>query len=145
MTMPAYDEQNIFAKILRGEIPSHKVYEDEHAIAIMDVMPQSEGHTLVIPKAPSRNIVDISAHDLQNLAIVVQRVARAVKKAFEAPGLTIVNYCEPAGGQTVFHTHVHVIPRYEGVPLRPHSGKMADQEHLAEQAFKIRAALGGAA
>jgi histidine triad (HIT) family protein len=145
MNTPAYDEQNVFAKILRGEIPSHKVYEDEHAIAIMDVMPQSDGHTLVIPKAPSRNILDAGAHDLQNLVIAVQRVARAVKKAFEAPGLTIVNYCEPAGGQTVFHTHVHVIPRYQGVPLGPHSGAMADQTRLAEQAFKIRAALGGSA
>ncbi len=145
MNTPAYDDQNIFARILRDEIPAHKVYEDEHAIAILDVMPQSDGHTLVIPRAPSRNILDIGAHDLQNLTIAVQRVARAVKKAFEAPGLTVTNYCEPAGGQTVFHTHVHVIPRYEGVSLRPHGGGMADPNLLAEQAFKIRAALGGAA
>lgn len=145
MSAPGYDERNIFAKILKGDIPSHKVYEDEHAIAIMDVMPQSHGHALVIPKAPSRNILDIGAHDLQNLALAVQQVARAVKKAFDAPGLTIINYCEPAGGQTVFYTHVHVIPRYEGVPLRPHTGEMADPDLLAEQAFKIRAVLGGSA
>jgi histidine triad (HIT) family protein len=143
MNVPAYDDQNVFAKILRGDIPSHRVYEDEHAVAIMDVMPQGDGHTLVIPKAPSRNLLDIGAHDLQTLYLAVQRVARAVKKAFDAPAVTIVNYCEPAAGQTVFHTHVHVIPRFEGVPLKPHTGKMADQDLLAEHAVKIRAALGG--
>jgi histidine triad (HIT) family protein len=143
MNAPAYDDQNVFAKILRGEIPSHKVYEDEHAIAIMDVMPQGVGHTLVIPKAASRNLLDIGAHDLQNLYLAVQHVARAVKKAFDAPGVMIINYCEPAAGQTVFHTHVHVIPRFEGVPLKPHTGQMADQALLAEHAVKVRAALGG--
>ena len=141
----AYDDQNVFAKILRGELPSQKVYEDDQVIAIMDVMPQGEGHTLVIPKAPSRNILDIGAHDLQHLIIAVQRIARAVVKAFDADGATIIQYNEPAGGQTVFHTHVHVIPRFEGIPLGRHSGQMADQEALADQAFRVRAALGGLA
>jgi histidine triad (HIT) family protein len=115
MSDPAYDDANIFARILRDEIPAHKIYEDEHAIAFMDVMPQGKGHTLVVPKAPSRNILDIGAHDLQALILTVQRVARAVVKAFDAQGVTILNFGEPAGGQTVFHTHVHVIPRFEGV------------------------------
>ena len=145
MSSPAYDDSNVFARILRGELPSHKVYEDEHAIAIMDVMPQGKGHTLVIPKAPSRSMLDIGAHDLQNLMAAVQRVARAVVRAFDAQGVTILNYCEPAGGQTVFHTHIHVIPRFDGVPLRAHTGAMADSDQLADQAFKIKAALGGAA
>lgn len=145
MSGPAYDDQNIFARIVRGEIPAYKVYEDEHTIAIMDMMPQGEGHTLVIPKAASRNILDIGAHDLQALMATVQRVARALAKAFDAPGVTILNYAESAGGQSVFHTHVHVIPRFEGVPLKSHSGKMADGDLLSEQAFKIKAALGGSA
>jgi histidine triad (HIT) family protein len=145
MSEPAYDDANIFARILRDEIPAHRVYEDEHAVAFMDVMPQGKGHTLVVPKAPSRNILDIGAHDLQSLVITVQRVARAVVKAFDAQGVTILNFAEPAGGQTVFHTHVHVIPRFDGVPLKPHSGGMADPEMLSEQAFAIRAVLGGAA
>ncbi len=145
MSAPAYDESNVFAKILRGEIPSHQVYEDEHTIAFMDVMPQGEGHTLVMPKAASRNILDMGAHELQAVALAVQRVARAVMKAFDAQGVTIMNFAEPAGGQTVFHTHFHVIPRFDGVSLRSHGGGMADSERLAEQAFKIKAVLGGQA
>ncbi|MBA3516607.1 MAG: HIT family protein [Rhizobiales bacterium] len=145
MSGPAYDDQNIFAKIIRGEVPAHKVYEDEHTIAIMDVMPQGEGHTLVIPKSSSRNILDIGPHELQAVMVTVQRIARAVMKAFDAQGVTIFNYAEPAGGQTVLHTHVHVIPRFEGAPLRSHFGKMADGELLSDQAFKIKAALGGSA
>lgn len=145
MSAAAYDDQNVFAKILRGEIPSQKVYDDEHAVAIMDVMPQGDGHVLVMPKAPSRNILDISAHDLQHLMLAVQHVAKAVKKAFDADGVTIMQFTEPAGGQTVFHTHVHVIPRFAGKPLTSHTGKMADPELLAEHAYRIRAVLGGAA
>jgi histidine triad (HIT) family protein len=145
MNRPAYDDQNVFARILRGEIPSQKVYEDDHAIAIMDVMPQSEGHTLVIPKAPSRNILDIGAHDLQNAVIAVQRLARAVMKAFDCEGVLVMQFNEPAAGQTVFHTHFHVIPRYKGVALKPHTGQMADPERLADHAQKIRGALGGLA
>jgi histidine triad (HIT) family protein len=143
MKAPAYDDSNVFAKILRGELPSHKVYEDEHCIAVMDVMPQGKGHTLVIPKAASRNILDISAHDLQNLMLAVQQLARAVVKAFDAQGVNVIMYGEPAAGQTVFHTHVHVIPRFHGVPLKPHTGKMADQDELADDAFRVRAVLGG--
>jgi histidine triad (HIT) family protein len=141
MSGTAYDPNNVFARILRGELPSHKVYENEHAIAIMDVMPQGEGHTLVLPKAQSRNILDIAPDDLKNVILVVQRLARAVKEAFAAPGVTVIQYNESASGQTVFHTHFHVIPRFEGVALKRHSGKMADQDMLMAQAEKVRAAL----
>ena len=141
----AYDDANVFAKILRGELPSHRVYEDDGAIAIMDIMPRGDGHVLVLPKAPSRNILDIDARDLTHLIIAVQKIARAVTKAFDADGVTIQQFNEPAGGQVVFHTHVHVIPRFEGVPLKPHSGQMADQAKLEEQAFRLRAVLGGGA
>ena len=143
MSGMAYDDSNIFARILRGELPSHRVYEDEHTVAFMDVMPQAEGHVLVLPKTPSRNILDIGAHELQSLMISVQHVARAVVKAFDAEGVTIMQFAEPAGGQTVFHTHVHVIPRFAGEPLKAHTGKMADNELLADQAFQIRAVLDG--
>jgi histidine triad (HIT) family protein len=141
MSVPSYDEQNVFAKILRGELPATKVYEDEDALAIMDVMPQGKGHTLVIPKTASRNIFDIHAEDLQKLILFVQRMAVAVQKAFDAPGVLVMQFNEPASGQTVFHTHFHVIPRFEGVPLKPHSGQMADREELAKHAAAIRAAL----
>ena len=109
----SYDTNNIFAKILRGEIPSHRVYEDDHAIAFMDVMPQANGHTLVIPKAPSRNILDADPQTLSRLMPVVQKVAVAVKAAFEADGVTVVQFNEPAAGQSVYHLHFHVIPRSE--------------------------------
>ena len=143
--MSDYDDQNIFARILREEIPSHRVYDDDHAFAIMDVMPQGEGHVLVIPKAPSRNILDIGAHDLQNVILAVQQVARAVVKAFDAQGVTVMSFAEAAGGQSVFHTHFHVIPRFEGVGLNRHGGGKVDNEKLAEHAFRIKAALGGQA
>lgn len=142
-TTATYDPQNIFAKILSGDLPSYKVYEDDHAIAILDVMPQGDGHTLVIPKGPSRNILDIAAHDLQNLVLAVQLVARALVKAFQADGVTVMTFAEPAGGQSVFHTHFHVIPRFEGAPLKRHGGGKADSAALEEQAFRIKAALGG--
>lgn len=137
----AYDPNNIFAKILRGEIPAHKVYEDDDTLAFMDVMPQGDGHTLVIPKSPSRGLLDADPAVLQRLVTVAQRVARAVKTAFAADGLTVFQYNEPAGGQTVFHLHVHIVPRFEGVPLKRHEGGMADQAVLAEHAQRIRAAL----
>jgi histidine triad (HIT) family protein len=139
--MATYDTQNVFAKILRGELPAHKVHEDAHSLAFMDIMPRGTGHVLVIPKAPSRNILDIEADDLRHLAMQVQKVARAVKKAFDADGVTIQHFSEPAGGQIVFHTHVHVIPRFDGVALRPHTGEMADSKLLAEEAEKIRGVL----
>jgi histidine triad (HIT) family protein len=142
MSGPAYDDKNVFARILRGELPCEKVYEDEHTVAIMDVMPQATGHVLVIPKPPSRNLLDMAAHDIAPMMATVQRLARAVQKAFDAPGVLVMQFNEPAAGQTVFHTHVHVIPRFEGTALRPHSGKMVDPGVLREGADRIRAALG---
>lgn len=140
----AYDPNNIFARILRGEIPCHKVYEDEQTLAFMDVMPQGDGHTLVIPKTPARNILDAQPVQLEAVIATVQRIARAVKAAFEADGVFVMQFNEPGAGQTVFHLHFHVIPRFEGVPLKPHTGGMADGELLKAHAEKIRAALGGA-
>ena len=140
--MGNYDDQNIFAKILRGEIPCHKVYEDEVALAFMDVMPQGDGHTLVIPKrAKVRNVLEMDADELAALIPRVQKVAKAVKQAFNADGVMLIQYNEPAAGQTVFHPHFHVIPRFEGVPLKPHAGKMADQDLLKAHAAKVAAAL----
>ena len=141
MPATAYDDSNIFAKILRGEIPSIRVYEDDAVVAFMDVMPQAEGHTLVLPKAPSRNLLDAKSATLAPLMAAVQKVARAVKAAFNADGVTVIQFNEPAAGQTVFHLHVHVIPRFEGVPLKPHTGKMEDAAALQASAEKIRKAL----
>lgn len=141
--MPAYDDSNIFAKILRGEIPSHRVYEDDDTIAFMDVMPQGPGHLLVVPKAPSRNLLDADPLVLGKTIAIVQRLAVAAKAAFAADGVSIFQFNEPAGGQTVFHLHFHVVPRFDGVPLQPHSGKMEDGTVLAEGAAKVKAALAG--
>jgi histidine triad (HIT) family protein len=138
----AYDPDNVFAKILRGEIPAHKVLEDDDVIVLMDVMPQGPGHTLVVPKRASRNLLDADPAVLAKLLPVVQRVARAVKAAFAADGVSVFQYNEAAGGQSVFHLHIHVVPRFEGVPLKPHSGKMEDQAVLAANAEKLRKALG---
>lgn len=136
-----YDPNNIFAKILRGEIPCHKVYEDEHTLAFMDVMPQVDGHCLVIPKQGSRNLLDADPAIFAPLMATVQRVARAARKAFGAEGVLIQQFNEPAAGQTVFHLHVHVLPRIEGIALRRHTGQMADHTVLAMHAGLIRAAL----
>jgi histidine triad (HIT) family protein len=138
---PPYDPDNIFFKILRGEIPCHAVYEDEHTLAFMDIMPQAEGHTLVIPKAPSRNIFDADPTTFMWLMPTVQKIARAVKKAFHADGVRVFQYNEPAAGQTVFHLHFHVVPMKEGVQLRPHTGRMEDGGTLAHNAELIREAL----
>lgn len=138
---PPYDDQNVFAKILRGELPSHTVYEDDKTLVIMDIMPRADGHVLVIPKAPSRNILDIKPEDLSAVMATVQKIARALIEAFDADGTTLQQFSEPAGGQVVFHTHVHIIPRFEGDKLKPHTGQMADNAVLAKQADKIRAAL----
>ena len=140
--MPVYDAQNIFAKILRGEIPCHRVYEDEVALAFMDIMPRCDGHVLVIPKSASRGLLDASPEALAALVPRVQKVAAAVVKAFGAEGLTVQQFNESAGGQVVFHLHFHLLPRREGVSLRPHTGEMAKPEVLAEHAARIRAALG---
>lgn len=139
--MTAYDNTNVFAKILRGELPSHKVYEDEHAIAFMDLMPQGTGHTLVVPKAPSRNLLDADPAIFGPLMAAVQKIARAAKKAFEADGVTVSQFNEPAAGQTVYHLHIHILPRFEGVPLKPHTGQMEKPEVLVANAEKLRAAL----
>lgn len=143
MAEAGYDPSNIFAKILRGEIPSHRVYEDDAVVAFMDVMPQGLGHTLVVPKAPSRNLLDADPSTLGPLFTVVKQVALAVKKAFGADGVTVLQFNEPASGQTVYHLHVHVIPRFEGIALKPHTGQMEKPEVLAENAAKIRAVLNG--
>jgi histidine triad (HIT) family protein len=137
----AYDPDNVFAKILRGELPAHKVYEDEHTLAFMDIMPRTDGHTLVIPKNPSRNVLDIDPEDLCRVMRTVQKIARAVRRAFDAEGVLIQQFNEPAAGQEVFHTHFHVLPRRAGEPLKPHTGQMADQEVLARHAEMIREAL----
>ncbi|MFN4143211.1 HIT family protein [Aestuariivirga sp.] len=139
----SYDTNNVFAKILRGEIPCHKVYEDEHTLAFMDVMPQADGHTLVIPKSPSRNLLDADPATLGPLMATVKRVAEAARKAFGAEGILVQQFNEPAAGQTVFHLHFHILPRSAGVSLRPHTGKMADHALLARHAELIRAALQG--
>jgi histidine triad (HIT) family protein len=143
MTAQAYDSTNIFARILRGEIPSYKVYEDDRVVAFMDVMPQGTGHTLVVPKAPSRNLLDADPAGFGHLMAAVQKIARAAKQAFGADGITIMQFNEPAAGQTVFHLHVHVLPRFDGTPLKPHTGKMEDQAVLAANAEKLKAALKG--
>ena len=139
--MPEYDSNNIFARILRGEIPSHRVYEDEEVVAFMDVMPQGEGHALVVPKSPSRNLLDADPAVLGTLIAIVQKVATAAKTAFAADGVSIMQFNEAAAGQSVFHLHFHVIPRFEGIPLKRHSGEMEKPEVLAANAEKLRAAL----
>jgi histidine triad (HIT) family protein len=141
MTAPVYDDTNIFAKILRGELPSHKIFEDADTFAFMDIMPRGDGHCLVIPKQPSRNILDADPAALATLVASVQKVAKAAVKAFSADGVTIQQFNEPAGGQVVFHLHFHVIPRFDGLALRPPAGPMEKPEILAANAEKIRAAL----
>lgn len=136
-----YDPDNIFAKILRGDIPSHKVHEDKDCIVIMDVMPESDGHALVIPKAPSRNLLDADPEVLAKTIAMIQRVARASKKAFNADGVVIRQFNEAASGQTVFHLHFHVIPCTAGVPLKKHVDKMEDPAILAGNAKKLIAAF----
>jgi histidine triad (HIT) family protein len=142
MSGQAYDSNNIFGKILRGEIPCHRVYEDDDTLAFMDVMPQSPGHLLVVPKAPSRNILDADPAVLSKVIPVVQKLARAAKEAFEADGITVIQFNEPAAGQTVYHLHFHVVPHYEGQPLKPHSGEMENNDVLAANAEKIIGELG---
>ena len=139
--MTAYDPDNIFAKILKGEVGSQKVYEDESTYAFMDVMPQSRGHTLVIPKAPSRNLLDADPAVLAGVAQALPRFARAVKDGMSADGVRLVQYNEAPAGQTVFHLHFHIIPMYDGVPLKPHTGEMANGDELAALAEMIMAAL----
>ncbi len=141
--MPNYDPQNIFAKILRGEIPCHKIYEDERALAFLDIMPRAPGHALVIPKAPARNLLDIDPADLAHVHQVAQKVAHAGMKVFGADGITIQQFNETAGGQVVFHLHVHVIPRHEGVPMKPPATHKEENAVLSDHALKLAAALRG--
>ncbi|MGB3246899.1 MAG: HIT family protein [Sulfitobacter sp.] len=138
--MPAYDDQNIFAKILRGEIPSFKVYEDADTFCFMDIMPRSDGHCLVIPKTPSRNILDASPAQLAACMATVSKVANACKTAFDADGITLQQFSEAAGGQEVFHLHFHIHPRHEGVSMRP-PGTMGDMDAIKGHAERIAAAL----
>lgn len=137
----SYDPQNIFARILRGEIPAHRVYENDEVVAFMDVMPQGPGHTLVLPRTPSRNLLDADPSVLGALMRAVQRVARGAMSAFKADGVTVIQFNEAAAGQSVFHLHFHVIPRFDGVALKPHTGTMEKPEVLAANAEKLRAAL----
>ena len=139
--MSAYDPDNIFAKIIRGEIPSHKVFEDDVALAFMDIMPRTDGHTLVIPKTPARGLLDMPAVALGPFMQRVQTVAAAVKRGMAADGLTIQQFNESAGGQVVFHVHFHILPRWDGVSLKPHTGAMEKPELLKASADKIRAAF----
>src|SRR5213075_2245616 len=141
--MPAYDTNNPFAKILRGEFPCFKVYENDHVLAFLDIMPRSPGHTLVIPKAPARNILDISADDYAQVARAAHRIARAAMIAFKADGITVQQFNEPAGGQVVFHLHMHVMPRHNGVALLPPASRKEDSKVLQENAARLAAALKG--
>ncbi len=142
--MPSYDPDNIFAKILRGEFPCYRVYEDDKTLAFLDIMPRAPGHTLVLPKAPARNILDVPADDLAHAIKVAQRIAKAGMTVFDAQGVTIQQFNESAGGQVVFHLHVHVIPRKEGVAMKPPASEKEKPDVLAQQAEKLKAALANA-
>lgn len=137
----AYDANNIFAKILRGEAPCARIYEDEAALAFLDIMPRTPGHAVVIPKFPARNLLDIPPAELARFIPAVQKVAIAAKTAMQAEGVAIMQFSEPASGQTVFHLHFHILPHWAGVPLKPPGGPIEERETLAARAAKIAAAL----
>lgn len=139
--MSEYDNNNIFAKILRGELPAHKVFEDEHTLAFLDIMPRAPGHTLIIPKKPARNILDIDPESLSHVIKTSKKIAIAAKKAFNADGITMQQFNETAGGQVVFHLHVHIIPRHKDVPMKPAASVMEKPEVLIEHAKLLGAAL----
>jgi histidine triad (HIT) family protein len=139
--MPGYDPQNIFAKILRGELPCHKVYENDKVLAFLDIMPRAPGHTLVLPKAPARNLLDIAPDDLAAVMHASQTIAKAAMSVFHADGITIQQFNEGAGGQVVFHLHVHVIPRKAGVAMKPPASEKGRPDVLSDQALKLAAAL----
>ena len=141
--MPAYDTNNIFAKILRGELPSYKVYENDKVLAFLDIMPRAPGHTLVLPKAHARNILDVGPDDLAAVALAAQKVAQAAVKVFGADGVTVQQFNEGAGGQVVFHLHMHVIPRKNGAAMKPPASEKEKPEVLAEHAQRLSAALKG--
>ena len=139
--MPAYDPNNIFAKILRGELPCHKVYEDEKVFAFLDIMPRAAGHTLVLPKSAVRNLLDVGADDLAAVMKAAQKIAKAAITVFAADGVTLQQFNESAGGQVVFHLHVHVIPRKTSVPMKPPATEKEKPEVLSDHALKLAAAL----
>jgi histidine triad (HIT) family protein len=139
--MSSYDPNNIFAKILRGELPCNKVYEDDKALAFLDIMPRATGHTLVLPKAPARNLLDVATDDLAHVMTVAQKIAKAAMTAFKADGITVQQFNEGAGGQVVFHLHVHVIPRKTGVPMKQPASEKEKPEVLAKNAKMLAAAL----
>lgn len=139
-----YDDGNIFARILRGESPCHKIFEDEATFAFLDIMPRANGHALVLPKAETVNIFDVDQETLCTLIGTVRFLAPFVRDAMEADAMLIQQFNEAAAGQTVFHIHFHMIPRWDGVALKPHTGEMEDPDVLAANAEKIRATLEGA-
>src|ERR1700730_15160706 len=141
--MPSYDQNNIFAKILRGELPCHKVYEDDKTLAFLDIMPRASGHTLVLPKSAARNILDIAPDDLAHVMQVAQKVAQAATRVILAEGITIHQFNEPAGGQVVFHLHVHIIPRHAGIALKAPASEKEKPEVLADHAARLGAAIAG--
>ena len=139
--MPSYDPNNIFAKILRGELPCHKVYEDDKVLAFLDIMPRAPGHTLVLPKSPARNLLDVAPDDLAAVAKGAQRIAQVSMQVFAADGVTVQQFNEGAGGQVVFHLHFHVIPRRASVPMKPPASEKERPEVLSDHALKLAAAL----
>jgi histidine triad (HIT) family protein len=141
VSMAAYDPNNIFARILRGELPCYKVYEDDKSIAFLDIMPRAPGHTLVLPKAPARNLLDVAPDDLVHVIKVAQRIAKVGMRVFEADGVTIQLFNEAAGGQVVFHLHVHVVPRKNGVAMKPPASVKEAPEVLAAQASRLMQGL----
>jgi histidine triad (HIT) family protein len=140
--MPAYDDQNLFARILRGEIPCFEVFRDERSLAFLDIMPRSPGHTLVIPRAPARGILDIAEDDLAAVARTARRIAIAAMQAFEADGIILQQFSEPASGQVIFHLHMHVMPVKAGVELLPAQTRKEDTAVLVDHARRMIAALG---
>jgi len=137
----AYDDSNVFAKILRGDLPCHKIYEDDETLAFMDIMPRANGHCLVIPKTPAVNIFDVDPESLCNVMRTVHKLAPVVRDAMDAEGVLVQQFNEAAAGQMVFHIHFHIIPRWADKPLKPHSGQMEDPDVLAANAAKIRDTL----
>jgi histidine triad (HIT) family protein len=140
--MTGYDDQNVFAKILRGEIPCFEVFRDDRSFAFLDIMPRSPGHTLVIPRAPARGILDIADDDLAAVARTAKRIAVAAMKAFDAEGIILQQFSEPASGQVVFHLHMHVMPVRAGVELLPAQTRKEDMAVLADHARRMIAAFG---
>ena len=136
-----YDPNNIFAKILRGEFPCVKIYEDAKTLAFMDVMPEADGHVLVVPKEAAENILDLSPDGVAAMMATTQKVAKAVDKALQPDGILLKQFNRAAAGQSVFHVHFHIVPRWEGVPMAPHGKVMVDATILEPIAAKIRSAL----